>query len=198
MNLKKVIKYFKKHESDLSIFLGVIVILVVGSFIIKNYNRTSPGETIPAIGTENEEPLSENIHSVKKGEDLWKIAETYYNSGYEWKSIANANNIKAPYIIEEGQYLTIPDLKFPTPSETVPNSFEKVKEVFPTAGTTTGNIYDNVITQSERYTVVVGDSLWKISLKLYGDGYRWTDIAKANNLKNPDLIHPGNVFVIPR
>ncbi len=49
----------------------------------------------------------------------------------------------------------------------------------------------------KQYTVVQGDSLWSISVKRYGNGYRWTEIAKMNNLKNPGLIHPGNVFLMP-
>src|SRR6185503_8761598 len=46
------------------------------------------------------------------------------------------------------------------------------------------------------YTVVEGDSLWDISVRAYGNGYRWVDIARANKLMNPDLIYPGNVFVL--
>jgi nucleoid-associated protein YgaU len=48
------------------------------------------------------------------------------------------------------------------------------------------------------YTVVPGDSLWNIAVRAYGDGYRWTDIAVENELVNPDLIHAGNVLVLPR
>jgi nucleoid-associated protein YgaU len=40
--------------------------------------------------------------------------------------------------------------------------------------------------------------LWTIAVRAYGDGYKWTEIAKANKLVNPNLIHPGNVFVLPR
>ena len=44
------------------------------------------------------------------------------------------------------------------------------------------------------YTVVRGDYLWKIAVSQCGDGFAWSKIAKANNLKNPDIIHAGNVF----
>ena len=49
------------------------------------------------------------------------------------------------------------------------------------------------------YTVVAGDSLSKIAKKLYGDGSKWKVIFAANRdiLKNPDLIHPGPVLIIP-
>ena len=48
------------------------------------------------------------------------------------------------------------------------------------------------------YTVVRGDNLWNIAVRAYGDGFKWTEIAKANNLANPSLIHSGNVFKLPR
>jgi nucleoid-associated protein YgaU len=49
------------------------------------------------------------------------------------------------------------------------------------------------------YTVVSGDSLSKIAKKIYGDASRWKEIFEANKdkIKNPDLIHPGQVLSIP-
>lgn len=49
------------------------------------------------------------------------------------------------------------------------------------------------------YTVQAGDSLWKISQKLYGDGNQWRRIYEANRdtIKDPDVIHPGQTFTIP-
>lgn len=49
------------------------------------------------------------------------------------------------------------------------------------------------------YTVEAGDSLWKISEKFYGDGNQWRRIYEANRdeIKDPDMIHPGQTFTIP-
>jgi len=50
------------------------------------------------------------------------------------------------------------------------------------------------------YTVRPGDSLWKIAKRHYGDGNRWNRLYEANRETigaNPDLIHPGQVLVIP-
>ena len=49
------------------------------------------------------------------------------------------------------------------------------------------------------YTVVGGDSLSKIAKREYGDAKLWTKIFEANKdtIKNPDLIHPGQVLRIP-
>lgn len=51
------------------------------------------------------------------------------------------------------------------------------------------------------YTVVKGDYLWKIAKKdeFYGNGFAWPVIYKANRdqIKDPDLIYPKQVFKIP-
>lgn len=50
------------------------------------------------------------------------------------------------------------------------------------------------------YTIQKGDSLWTISVRAYGDGYKWTEIWKANKkmISNPNLIFAGNKLVLPR
>src|SRR5690606_17503673 len=50
----------------------------------------------------------------------------------------------------------------------------------------------------DSYTVVAGDHLWSIAVRAYGDGYRWVDIARANNIANPNLIYPDQEFTLPR
>jgi len=51
------------------------------------------------------------------------------------------------------------------------------------------------------YKVVRGDHLWGIAKKKehYGNGFAWPIIYKANRdqIKNPDLIYPDQVFKIP-
>jgi nucleoid-associated protein YgaU len=51
----------------------------------------------------------------------------------------------------------------------------------------------------QTYTVVKGDSLSKIAKRFYGDAQQWHKIYEANKdqIKNPDLIHPGQTFRIP-
>ncbi len=52
------------------------------------------------------------------------------------------------------------------------------------------------------YTVQRGDYLWKIAAKddIYGNAYAWMQIYTANKdqIKNPDMIFPNQVFSIPR
>jgi nucleoid-associated protein YgaU len=48
-------------------------------------------------------------------------------------------------------------------------------------------------------TVARGDSLWRLSQNSYGAGTRYAVIYKANKeqIRNPNLIYPGQVFVLP-
>jgi nucleoid-associated protein YgaU len=48
-------------------------------------------------------------------------------------------------------------------------------------------------------TVARGDSLWRISQRAFGAGQRYAVIYRANmqQIRNPNLIYPGQVFVLP-
>lgn len=49
------------------------------------------------------------------------------------------------------------------------------------------------------YTVVKGDNLYRIAVKVLKDGARWKEIYKLNKdtIKNPVMIRPGQVLVLP-
>lgn len=53
--------------------------------------------------------------------------------------------------------------------------------------------------EAKTYTVMGGDSLWKISERMYGNGNEWRKIYEANKdrIKDPDVIQPGWVLNIP-
>jgi LysM domain-containing protein len=51
----------------------------------------------------------------------------------------------------------------------------------------------------QAFIVQPGNSLWRIARRSYGQGPRYTVIYEANReqIRNPDLIYPGQVFSIP-
>jgi nucleoid-associated protein YgaU len=57
-----------------------------------------------------------------------------------------------------------------------------------------------VVPHVDTTVVVHGDSLWRISQSTYGEGVRYSVIYKANRaqIRNPDLIYPGQIFVLPK
>ena len=129
---------------------------------------------------------------VKPGDTLWSISEQEYGTGYEWIEIIKANpDIVDPGYLAVGQILVIPDTNKILPeaaSTTAENTVTDLSEGIqnPTLPTTSSN-----------YTVQRGDCLWHIAEAVYGNPYRWTDIAQANNLSNPNLIHAGNSLTLP-
>ncbi len=56
------------------------------------------------------------------------------------------------------------------------------------------------VVQPQAITIVPGNNLWRIAQRIYGEGIRYTVIYQANRgqIKDPDLIYPGQVFVLPK
>ncbi len=59
----------------------------------------------------------------------------------------------------------------------------------------------DVLSTTARFRVIVqpGNSLWRIARRVYGSGDRYTIIYQANDnqIRNPDMIFPGQVFSLP-
>jgi nucleoid-associated protein YgaU len=175
-DLKKFLKKIKLNEETISMVLGAIVIVIVGILIV-NYFKDKSGGTIPGASTQ----VGANEHVVVKGETLWSIAENSYGSGYNWVDIKSANKLKLD-TVEVGQKLTIPDV---SPKQ-------------PTSTGKTAVVTQTKAISGDTYTVVKGDCLWNIAVKAYGDGFKWVEIAKANKLVKPNIIHAGNILTLPR
>jgi len=165
----------------------MVIVIVVG---LLAYSHFQNKEEEISISTEETEEIQEGetisfevpeslpaVYKVQSGDHLWKIAEKFYRSGFNWTDIAQENNLSNPNLIAAGQELKIPDV----PPKTI------------TAEATTP-------IKSGKYTVQKGDWLSKIALRAYGDMFAWEKIYNANKEavgNNPHLIEPGTVLVIP-
>ncbi|MDP3758621.1 MAG: LysM peptidoglycan-binding domain-containing protein, partial [Candidatus Daviesbacteria bacterium] len=49
-----------------------------------------------------------------------------------------------------------------------------------------------------KYTVKESDTLFTIAQNYYKDGYKFTEIAKANNITDPNQVETGQVLEIPK
>jgi len=193
--IKGILKFFRVNESRISTVLGLAVIAVVGVLVF-NYFRGVNQETeeiatptpvatgeVKLVTDESGKLVPEGLpttYTVKDEDSLWKIAEDFYTSGYNWVDIAKENGLTNPNQLLVGQELKIPKTEV------------KQIETDKTTQTTEAGI------SGDTYTIVKGDNLWKIAVRAYGDGYRWSEIAESNNLDNPNIIHPGNVLKLSR
>ncbi|HWV51159.1 hypothetical protein [Pseudorhodoplanes sp.] len=81
-----------------------------------------------------------------------------------------------------------------------PSAQKPVTATSPVVPSTTRDRRDTVVVPSiETKLIVRGDNLWRISHATYGLGQRYTLIFGANRdkIRNPHLIYPGQIFVLP-
>ena len=186
----KILKKIKINESTISMILGVAVLLVTAGLIInyfKNINKETIGDEAAQINQEQitelpSEPNLDNLplnYEVQANDNLWKIAEKFYGSGYNWVDIVKENSIQNPDILNTGTVLVIPQAEVIMPEAIAQTVFGKTID-------------------ENSYTVEKGDHLWGIAVRAYGDGFRWPEIAVENNIENPDAIEIGMVLSLPR
>jgi nucleoid-associated protein YgaU len=199
--------FSRLSESYTSLILGAIAVLIVAILIIafvKGNNRmqTSSISDIAKVSQQiNNNPspspvkATSSTYTVSAGDNLWKISKNFYGDGFKWVEIAKANNLQNPRKIRVGDKLTLPKINR-TENIATKTETQKPTEV-PTQKSTTEIVRTNSII-GNTYIVVRGDNLWNISVRAYGDGFKWVEIAKANNLQNPRIIHAGNKLMIPR
>lgn len=175
--IKKAKKSFFKSKDDVvSMFLGLAVVVAVGGFMVNFIEKRKGNIDIPGVKNDlkieelaqsKEGNLAADEVKVVVNDSLWKIAEREYGDGFKWVEIARLNNIEDPNKIEKGQILKLPQIE-----KVVAKDEEK---------------------EDRDYKVVWGDSLWKIAMREYGDGYQWTKIWTDNKdkLNSPDQLEIG-------
>ena len=167
-------------KSYTGLLYGVITVIVLFVIIFLGLRAISQrGGDVPDDAGRTEK---QTTYTVREGDSLWTIAEQVYKDGYQWTKIAEQNKISNPDAIETGTKLVIPS---------APEITAATITLSPTPAD------DGKITGSS-YTVLEGDNLWTISIRAYGDGYKWPEIARINNIPNADLIYPGNEIKLPR
>ncbi len=217
-DIQKLMQNSDSYKSLIYGIVTVVVLFIVIALGVRTLSQNRAEVDNQAAMTDEAKDVLTSSYTVQEGETLWSIAEKSYGDGYAWVEIAKANKISEADSIEKGQKLIIPKIT-PTKVEvamvsptTVPT--EVVKPTAPSTptpvvtkapqamdnGAQKGMEDANVMQKitANTYTVVAGDNLWTIAVRAYGDGYKWVDIAKNNNLDNPNLIFSGNVLKLSR
>jgi len=165
--MKDFLKKVKLNEQNISMALGVIVVILVVGLLVSYFKSVNKkGEVTSTSTTKVEEPVAGNDYTVVAGDSLWTISEKAYGTGYNWTDVYAANKASLdahPNLLYVGTKLVLPKLEVKEPVS---------------------------------YTVAAGDNLWNISVKTCNDGYSWVKTANENKLANPNLLYVGQVLKI--
>src|SRR4030042_1712133 len=134
---------------------------------IKDKDTLSIGQIIK-IPQDNPSAADYNIHTVKKGETLWSIAQEFNLSV---NLILATNNFANPELISIGQQIEIPGV-----GGGIPDPNQKQEPI--------------IIV----YTVVKGDTLWEISQRY---DVNMSTIISTNNLKEITRLSIGQKLELP-
>ena len=174
----------------------------------------SASETPSAEGSDTAEEI---IYTVKWGDSLWALAERYDTT---MASIASLNGLTNTDFIRVGQVLIVQTIASSEPvthetyvvrpgdclsviAQRYGTSVEELRRVNQIVNPWFIYVGQILRIPSEasqgnlagtRYVVLPGDTLWHVAIR-YGTTV-WR-IRIMNNIRNPNLIYPGQVLIVP-
>ncbi len=201
--IKNILKFFKMNEDRFTTLLGILVVILVAGMMF-NYFKTAnlniwKGSLLSESAQTSDDKIvlvdskqNSDTYKVVKGDNLWRISENYYKSGYNYVDIIKENKLSKNGRIEPGM-----ELKMPKVEAKKITLVEKTNKVIATPEP----IKANKSIEVGEYTTQNGDSLWKIAVNSYGDGFKWTKIYWDNRVvigKEPNLLYSGLKITIPK
>ena len=178
MKKKAKQQIFNSTEEVISMILGLGVVVVILALIINFFVRRKGEISIPGISDQKELVIT-------KGKEESQNQTEYF---YEVKAGDSLWKIAQTVYGDGFKYQEIANNNLiKSPSSIEPGMKLKITKV------------ETKQVVSGEYIIARGDSLWKIALKSYGDGYQWTKIWENNKqvIKNPNNLEIGTKIIIP-
>ena len=151
-------------------------------------NATNPKDSARIIADPPAVPTSKTrTHTVRAGETLSSIAKAVYGEARQYKAILAANPGLDPAKLRPGTVIQLPAA-----------SAKPAKESSKAGEAASGGV--TVVSDSKTYVVKSGDSLYKITRKLYGTSENQEKLYEINKtLIGPDStrLKPGMVLKLP-
>ena len=198
-----VFDYLRFGESYTSLLLGIIVVIVAGmlfvSFVKKNNSSqmTQDTSSVSTIAQGNLTPTvlpNTPLTITTTAAPTEKVVATP-------TSTPRPTNTPTPTVRPTNT--PMPTKGQPTPTKTVAKVTPTPTKPAPTKAITKPTVTPTPTTQvaqkitGKTYVTQKGDDLWHIAERAYGDGYKWVEIAKANNLTNPSLLYSNTKLILP-
>jgi nucleoid-associated protein YgaU len=149
----------------------------------------------PVSPTTRPAVASARTHVVQKGENLSTIAAAAYGSANYYPHILRANPNLDPKKLKVGMTINLPDITDVKPHDVPGGSEANQSTATPAAGRTPA-----AVDSTKEYKVQANDSLYKISIKLYGKSDMANKIYELNKEKiGPDSakVKVGMVLKLP-
>ena len=181
---------------SLILCLSLLLVCVPSAFAALENDETALAESeIPLPSLPDRmlplTPEPSSAYTVIRGDSLWRISEKFFGTSSRWGEIYEANKDVIgpnPRLLKIGQILVIPNGGTALSESEVPLPSLPDRMVPLAPGPVTA------------YTVIRGDSLWRISEKFFGTSSRWGETYAANKDvigSNPRLLRIGQILVIP-
>ncbi len=164
---------------------------------IKEEEILSPGQLIkiPLTQTSQQDQNSKIIiHTVKKGESLWDIAQQYRLS---LDCISSVNDLKQPDSLYIGQEINIPmeddNIEIVKELSFVKADSEENNSKYQGMSSSLNQEFQESLKEAN-YTVKAGESLWTIA-----QDYKVSinEISRVNGIENEDKLSIGQIIKIP-
>lgn len=170
------VNYSTSHDNEAN-----SIVLLMNQFVA--FAAAAVGEPQVVVASQpvvtapvNDDSLA--TYTTVSGDTLGGIAVRFYHDYSYWSAIARANDIIDPRRLGIGVTLRLPGK--------------------PRVGVDTTAPVQNPTGRTYIVQAVDGAAgLWGISQKMYGNGARWGEIAQANNISSPYIIHVGDQLRIP-
>jgi nucleoid-associated protein YgaU len=183
-------------DSLISLGLGALVVVISGILLYNFFSNTS------------QDLLRDISSSMQNSREEEQVAnQSLASAGI----VPTDTPIPLAQIQTEGQGEAVAPTVFASVAPSVVPSQEAVAVASPIVSTSpTAQVAGETVTNAnevtstfegtlvDSYTVQAGDSLWKIAERFYGDGFKWREIAKANNISNPRKLEKGLALSVPR
>lgn len=178
--LKEILKRLKLNESNIGFGLGIAVMVLAGWLLISYFRSVN---TTPSVGQTSSLATDEPAMAPTDGEEVMEEPTVIEPRGGE------------EYVIRVGDSLWKISQRTYGTGYSWTKIYESNRDVLGNNPSQLAIGTRIKLPQPEEavlnYTVSRGDNLWNIAVKMCGDGFMWSGIARSNNLENPRLIQPG-------